>query len=605
MTRRKILAICQLGGKFMANSDGSTSYLGGEAHVIEIEHDTTLSDLWSEISDIFNCNASSYSIKYFLPGNRKTLITISNDKDLKRMVEYSGDADIVTTYVYLLKKTENPTLSPHPNRSVVADSVPTDAITASEATAENLKRQKINSSWESMITGVGQVFDSPRVFREAVHKFAIAKGFMYKFIKSDGPRITVRCTTRECPWRIYASNSNSQELTIKKMNETHACGRESTNRLATQSWIASVIKDKLRETPEYRPSDIAKDLEREYGLRLSYHRAWRGKSIAEKELHRCHEEASNQLPWFREKIMETNPGSFAIFEAMEGSKLGRLFVSFRASLYGFEHGCRPLLFLDDLSLKAVKQWKLLTATAVDGENEDFPVAFAVVEVETDENWRWFIGQLRSALPMSRTLTFVSKRQNRLEQVVTELFEECHYGYCIDSLVEEFKAELEDAWTEELKEEAEKDAAVEDFTSAVYACKVDEFNACIEEIKSESEDVAEWVLASKPECWSNAFFKGVRYGRYSSKASETFNAWISTRYEPSVVQAVDMIRCKMMEMIYSRRENSSKWMEPLTPPMTRKVQEETIRARALEVIRSKGSKLSAPRVACTWCAMMIS
>ncbi|KAJ6827356.1 uncharacterized protein M6B38_368445 [Iris pallida] len=588
MTRGKILAICQMGGEFTLNSDGSMSYVGGEAHAIDIEHDMTLLDLLSEISDMFNCNASIYSIKYFLPGNRKTLITISNDKDLKRMVEYSGDT--VTTDVFLLKKTENPTPNPHPNRttrSVVADSVPTDAITSYEATAENPKRQKIDSSWENMIMGVGQVFDSPKVFRDALHKFAISKGFMYKYIKNEGPRITVRCTTKDCPWRIFASKSpDTQELTIKKINETHTCGRESSKertRLASQSWIASVIKDKLRENPDYRPRDIAKDLETEYGLSMSYHRAWRGKSIAEKELHGSHEEASNQLPWFCEKIMETNPGSFTIFETMEDSKLGRLFVSFHASLHGFEHGCRPLLFLDDISLKAVKHWKLLAANGVDGENDIFPVAFAVVEVETDENWRWFVGQLKSALPASRTITFVSKRRNGLEEIVTELFEDCRYGYCVDNLVEDFKEELDDTWTVELK-----DAAVEDFTSAVYACKVDEFNACVGRIKAESKDVAEWVLSSKPECWSNAFFEGVRYGRYSSNASETFNAWISTRNEPSVVQAIDMIRCKIMEMIYFRRENSSTWMEPLTPLMTRKVQEEMTRAQTLEVIGSSGS-----------------
>lgn len=586
MTTGKILAICQMGGEFISNDDGSMSYIGGDAHAIDIERDMTFRDLLSEISDVFNSNASIYTIKYFLPGNRRTLITISNDKDLRRMVDFHADS--VTTDVYLLKKSENP--APTPNRrtrSVVADSVPTDVIIASEETTENAKRLRISNDWESMITGVGQVFSSPRVFRDALHKYAIAKGFMYKFIKNDGPRITVRCTVKECPWRIYASkSSDKQELIIKKMNDNHTCGRESSrerNRLATQSWIASVIKDKLRETPNYRPRDIAKDLEQEYGLSLSYHRAWRGKSIAEKELHGSHEEASNQLPWFCEKIMETNPGSYAVFEETEDSRLGRLFVAFQASINGFEHGCRPLLFLDCISLKAVKQWKLLAATGVDSENDVFPVAFAVIENETEDNWHWFLLQLKSSLPMSRPVTFISKRQNGLEEALSQLFPGCTCGYCVSSLIEEFRGELEESWTPEMKE-----TAVEDFASAVYACKVDEFNACIDRVKAESKEIAEWVLSSKPECWSNAFFKGVRYGRYSSEAAETFSSWICMRNEPSVVQAVDIIRCKIMEMIYTRRENSNTWMEVLTPAVSNKVQEELIRARTLEVICSTDS-----------------
>ncbi|ONK59443.1 uncharacterized protein A4U43_C08F6480 [Asparagus officinalis] len=588
MATGKLLAICQMGGEFINNSDGSVSYNGGDAHAIDIDRDMTFRDLLSEISDVFSCNASIYTIKYFLPGNRRTLITISNDKDIRRMVDFHGDA--ITTDVYLLRKNENPPPVPNNRRTrsmVAADSVSRDLITASEGTYEDTKRLRISNEWDSMITGVGQVFANTRVFRDALHKYAIAKSFAYKFIKNDGPRITVRCTVKECPWRIYASKSpDKHELTIKKMNDVHNCGRESgreRNRLATQSWIASVIKDKLRETPNYRPRDIAKDLEEEYGLSLSYHRAWRGKSIAEKELHGSHEEASNQLPWFCEKIVETNPGSVAVFEETEDSKLGRLFISFQASMNGFEHGCRPLLFLDGISLKSVRQWKLLTATGVDGENEVFPVAFAVVENETEEIWHWFLLQLKSALPMSRTVTFVSKRQNDLEETIAQMFPGSFHGYCIDSLIEEFKAELEDSWTQELK-----DTAVEDFASAVYACKVDEFNACVDRIKAESKELAEWVLGSKPENWSNAFFKGVRYGRYSSEAAETFNSWISMRNEPSIVQAVDIIRCKIMEMIYTRRENSNTWMEILTPSYNHKVQEESIRARALEVICSTES-----------------
>ena len=113
MTTGKILAICQMSGEFISNSDGSMSYAGGDAHAIDIERDMTFLDLLSEISDVFNCNGSIYTIKYFLPGNRRTLITISNDKDLRRMVDFHADS--VTTDVYLLRKSET-TPTPIPNR---------------------------------------------------------------------------------------------------------------------------------------------------------------------------------------------------------------------------------------------------------------------------------------------------------------------------------------------------------------------------------------------------------------------------------------------------------------------------------------------------------
>ncbi|ONK76627.1 uncharacterized protein A4U43_C03F30310 [Asparagus officinalis] len=585
----KILAIFQMGGQFTTDSDGSMSYSGGDAHAFDIKSDMTFDSLLSEISELFHCDASMYTFKYFLPGNRRTLITISSDKDLSRMVDFHSDS--LTTDVYLLKRTDVPTSTTTPTpspthrrrtRSMLADSVPIDVIPINEYSEGSAKR--ICDSWDNSITGVGQAFASPRAFRDALKKYAIAKNFMYKFIKNEGPRISVRCAEDECPWRIYASkNSNKHELTIKKFNDTHTCEREGNrehNKLATQGWIASLIKDKLRETPDYSPRDIAKDFKKEYGLNLSYYQAWRGKSLAKKELHGSHEEASDQLPWFCEKLVETNPGSFAVFEEVEDSKLGRLFISFRASINGFEHGCRPLLFLDSVSLKSARQWKILAATGVDGENEVFPVAFAVIEDDSKENWQWFMLQLKSVLGTSRTITFVLKRQNELEEKLAEIFPGCIYGYCVNSLIEEFKSELDDSLTKELKE-----TAVEDFASAVHACKVDEFNAIIDKLKAESEKSAERVLSSKPEYWSNAFFKGLRYGKYSSEASGTFNSWISIRNEPSIVQAVDIIRCKIMEMIYTRRENSNAWMTILTPSANDKIQEEIIKAQTLEVVHS--------------------
>ncbi|THU58881.1 hypothetical protein C4D60_Mb03t19150 [Musa balbisiana] len=42
---------------------------------------------------------------YFLPRNKQTLITISNDKDLQRMVDFHADSD--TTDIFVTKKVES------------------------------------------------------------------------------------------------------------------------------------------------------------------------------------------------------------------------------------------------------------------------------------------------------------------------------------------------------------------------------------------------------------------------------------------------------------------------------------------------------------------
>lgn len=100
MDGTKLIAICQLGGEFETAKDGSLTYRGGDAHAIDIDDQVEFEDFKSEVAEMFNYSVSSISLKYFLPGNRKTLITISNDKDLKRMIKFHKDS--VTTDIYVI-----------------------------------------------------------------------------------------------------------------------------------------------------------------------------------------------------------------------------------------------------------------------------------------------------------------------------------------------------------------------------------------------------------------------------------------------------------------------------------------------------------------------
>ncbi|XP_044951012.1 uncharacterized protein LOC123401303 [Hordeum vulgare subsp. vulgare] len=575
MGSRQIVAVLQLGGVFTTDDDGHMTYSGGEAHAMLVKSGWTFKAFKHEISSTLNnLKLDSYAFKYFLPRNNKTLISISNDKDLKRMVEFHVDSE--TTDIYVIKKVDNRVKSSVPDSSAPADS----AIIGT--TPDGSKRRKICASWENTITGVGQVFEGPKEFRDALHKYAIAHRFHYRFVKNDSSRVTVECTDEGCPWRIHASKSSAnQEFMIKKVVGSHTCESESvkSNRLASQKWVASVIKEKLRDSPNYRPRDIANDLQREYGLSLNYSQAWRGKLIARKELYSPHEEACNQLPWFRDRIFATNPGSMATVEALEGSKF-RFFVAFHASLHGFQNGCRPLLFLDVITVKPNKRWKLLGATSVDGEGDVFPVALSVVDDESQENWHWFLEQLKASLPMPGDITFISNGRSGLWDDVSLVFPDSYHGYNVNFFIEEFKTKLDDSWSEEVK-----DIMVEHLKDAIYSCRVDEFNHYLDLIKAESDKLAEWLVETKPERWSDALFKGSRLGQYTCNISETIAEWIPNRYELPVVQLLDTIRCNLMEMIYTRRESSKSWSEVLTPSANQKLQEEMNKALSLSVVCS--------------------
>ncbi|XP_074346686.1 uncharacterized protein LOC141685490 [Apium graveolens] len=60
---------------------------------------------------------------------------------------------------------------------------------------------------------------------------------------------------------------------------------------------------------------------------------------------------------------------------------------------GWNEGCRPVIGLDGCFLKTVTGGQLLAAVRRDGNNQIFPICYAVVESENTDSWRWFPSSL--------------------------------------------------------------------------------------------------------------------------------------------------------------------------------------------------------------------
>ncbi|KAK9291278.1 hypothetical protein L1049_009467 [Liquidambar formosana] len=65
----------------------------------------------------------------------------------------------------------------------------------------------------------------------------------------------------------------------------------------------------------------------------------------------------------------------------------RLYVCSDACRRGFVAGCRPFIGVDGCFLKGPTEGQLLEWK--DGNDQMYPIAFAVVEGETKESWEWF------------------------------------------------------------------------------------------------------------------------------------------------------------------------------------------------------------------------
>ncbi|KAL3655435.1 hypothetical protein CASFOL_001221 [Castilleja foliolosa] len=707
MAKGKLILICQSGGEFLTKDDNTLSYEGGEANAVNINHETVFDDLKLKLAEISNLDQKTISFKYFLPGNRRNLITLRNDKDLKRMIDFhensvtadmfvdgqvgfdrdavkvytsgcryvgpyekhtndtcrdgglklaetvhhiSGDTSLVAadnlknladtildspspsqTYTTSPASSEHDDSEYKPRLSVNgsnADQSPAETVKKRRRTASwaisnhsptiitvsdnnnndgSMRRRKKNTprrsslavtdptfsddeglpenllaTWRDCVSGVGQDFSSVKEFREALQKYSIAHRFAYKLKKNDSNRASGVCVDEECSWSIHASwVPTTHSFRIKKFNNSHTCGGESwKNAHPAKKLLVSVIKDKLRDSPHHKPREIAKSISRDFGIELKYTQVRRGIEGAREQLQGSYKDSYNRLHWLSVKLAEANPGSLVKLLTNDEKQFQSLFVSFISCIQSFENGCRPILFLNSTSLKSKYQESLLTATAVDADDGFYPIAFGIVDDENDDSWRWFLEQLKSAMSLSSSLTFVSDMDKGLKNHVDQIFENAHHGYSMYHLVESFKRNLRGPFHGE-----GRGVLPGKFLAAAHAVRLSGFRRSTEQIKQISPNAYNWVNSVEPEQWTSLSFKGEQYNYIVQNVAEPYIKLMEEIRESTITQKVEAVVYMMSEVMSTRRAWSSEWTTYLAPSKEKRLEEEGEKAHGLRVFIS--------------------
>ena len=145
----------------------------------------------------------------------------------------------------------------------------------------------------------------------------------------------------------------------------------------------------LKEKPTLAPKDLKKKLKESHKIDVPYRKVVRGKQIAMDKLYGPWDKSFDNLYRFKAQIEESSPGSFVVIDhhtINNNIRFNRLFFALKACVDGFFRGCRPYLVVDSTFLTKRFIGQLCIACAVDGHNWMYPVAIAVIDSETNENW---------------------------------------------------------------------------------------------------------------------------------------------------------------------------------------------------------------------------
>ena len=393
---------------------------------------------------------------------------------------------------------------------------------------------------------VHQIYNKKQTLKTVMNLYAISNNFQFRVIKSCGRKFFIKCIDENCTWRLRASRyKNTTMFRIREFKNEHSCSLEArlgNQHHATTSMIADCIKSKYSSLKTvYTPADIIRDMQKDYGVSISYMKAWRSKETALEFIRGKPEESFSFLPSFLYMIEKTNRGSVVDLKTNNENRFLYVYMSLQASIHGWQH-CIPVIVVDGTFLKIKFGGTLLTASTQDASGKIFPLAFAVVDSENDSSWIWFFAHLRKTLGMRDKLTIVSDRHQSIELAIKEVYPEAAHVFCIYHILNNIKTNFKKS-TVQIKEL---------FLQAANSYKVEQFEKHMLDIEKIDARVYEYLNNIGHEKWTKVHSQNNRFRTMTSNIAESLNSAIKYARELPVTTLLEYLRGLMQQWTSTNR-----------------------------------------------------
>ncbi|XP_058211586.1 uncharacterized protein LOC131323758 [Rhododendron vialii] len=194
---------------------------------------------------------------------------------------------------------------------------------------------------------------------------------------------------------------------------------------------------------------------------------------------------------------------------------------------GLLAGCGPMIGLDGAFLKGLYGGQILSAIGVDGNNNMFPIAIAVVEAETKESWTWFLNILLEDIGSveERGWTFISDRQKGLVETFKELMPNAKHRFCLRHLYANYRKKF----------------------------------------RGLDKGAHKWLKDIPAEQWCRSHFSSrSKYDYLVNNLSESFNNYILEARDKQIISMLEWIRRKVMNMFQIKRMGMEKYNQAICP-----------------------------------------
>ena len=349
-----------------------------------------------------------------------------------------------------------------------------------------------------------------------------------------------------------------------QINSTdHTCASTSRvlGRMASQGWIAERAVPYLKLKPSMGAKELREVLQNKYKVSIPYQTAWYGRQRAAAKLFGSWEESFDWLYRFKAEVELRSPGSIVEIDTIvvgEEVHFSRFFCCFKACIDGFLGGCRPYISIDSTALNGQWNGHMPSASALDGHNWLFPLAFGLFDSETKENWIWFMEQLGKALGPVTHLTVCTDACKGLEAAVQRVFPLAEKRECFRHLMENMKKKYHGP-------------VYGNMWQAARAYRPDKFAFYLKKVLDATPDIEDWLNKNHNLLWARSKFSLASKCDYiNNNLSECWNNWIKDLKDLPVDALADAIREKMVSMFDKRRRIATRLTGHVLPAVVQQL-----------------------------------
>jgi hypothetical protein len=293
---------------------------------------------------------------------------------------------------------------------------------------EKFRKEQLNKDYEFRL---GMEFNSLKEFKDAIREWNVLNGHEISFEKNESYRVRTVCKEdavkkgdkrhkgekKKCGYLCLCSKvGNRHTYQIKTYVKDHTCGRVTKNRSAKADRVANFdVVNKLQTTEKVTIKDIMNDLRKNHSVDITKGRAWRAKQIAQKIVDGDADRQYSMVWRYAAELTRVCPGNTAKVNVERlgptlQPRFGSFYFSFDGCKRGFKAACRPFVGVDGCHLKTKYGGQLLLAVGRDPNDQYFPLAFGVVEVESKASWKWFMELLMGDIGNDKRYVFISDQQ---------------------------------------------------------------------------------------------------------------------------------------------------------------------------------------------------